>query len=102
LNVEPELCEYDADSEDEHWLKTHTHDIGAFESIMDRLERNSERQVVTLKEIRYLLQNQYEDDVLQTVYDYWVEKRLRVVRVRVRAHTQSRFAATRTVSTCAQ
>lgn len=50
LNVDPELCEYDLDGEDEVWLASECAtsmeiDALAFETVMDRLEKASQRQV---------------------------------------------------------
>ena len=44
---------------------------------MDRLEKGSGQQVITLKEARLLLRE--DDDLIVAVYDYWLNKRLRLV-----------------------
>lgn len=44
---------------------------------MDRLEKNSGHSVVTQAEAKILLKE--EDDLILAVYDYWLNKRLRLV-----------------------
>lgn len=46
-----------------------------------RLEKNSERQVITLREARALMPAA-DDDVLAAVYDYWIDKRMKHVMSR--------------------
>ena len=48
-----------------------------FEEMMDRLEKGSGQQVITLKEAKLLLKE--DDDLIVAVYDYWLNKRLRLV-----------------------
>ena len=45
-----------------------------FEDMMDRLEKNSTQNVVTLKEAKLILKE--DDDLILVVYDYWLNKRL--------------------------
>lgn len=47
-----------------------------FEDMLDRLEKNSGHNVVTLKEAKLLLKE--DDELILAVYDYWVDKRLRL------------------------
>lgn len=44
---------------------------------MDRLEKNSGQTVVTLNEAKSLLKQ--DDDFIIAVYDYWLNKRLKMV-----------------------
>lgn len=48
-----------------------------FEEMMDRLEKGSGQQVITLKEAKLLLKE--DDELIVAVYDYWLNKRLRLV-----------------------
>lgn len=47
--------------------------------MMDRLEKGSGQTVVTLQEAKGLLKE--DDDLIITVYDYWLNKRLKTVSV---------------------
>ena len=51
---------------------------------MDRLEKNSGQTVVTLNEAKSLLKQ--DDDFIIAVYDYWLNKRLKMVSVASVAH----------------
>lgn len=55
-----------------------------FEEMMDRLEKNSGQTVVTLNEAKSLLKQ--DDDFIIAVYDYWLNKRLKMVSVASVAH----------------
>jgi enhancer of polycomb-like protein len=46
--------------------------------MMDRLEKASGQVVVTLPEAKALIKE--DDDLIIAVYDYWLNKRLTVVR----------------------
>lgn len=48
-----------------------------FEQMMDRLEKSSGQTVVTLNEAKALLKQ--DDEVSIAVYDYWLNKRLKMV-----------------------
>lgn len=78
--LEPEHPDYDADSEDEAWLASQGKvlgvDIGKFEAIIDRLDKNSNFSVISLPESKALLKE--SDAVVTAVYDYWLSKRLRL------------------------
>ena len=52
--------------------------------MMDRLEKNSGQTVVTLNEAKSLLKQ--DDDFIIAVYDYWLNKRLKMVSVASVAH----------------
>ena len=79
--MEQEIPDYDMDSEDEQWLNKQTKKMEitplTFENMMDRLEKGSGQQVVTLPEAKLLLKE--DDDLIIAVYDYWLNKRLRMV-----------------------
>lgn len=66
---------YDADSEDEEWLKTHDNiNIDEFEKIIERLEVASRNDIVQPMEARALLQR-FDEQMVDDVYDYWLQKR---------------------------
>lgn len=66
---------YDADSEDEEWLKTHDNiSVDEFEKIMERLEVASRSDIVQPMEARALLQR-FDEQTVDDVYDYWLQKR---------------------------
>lgn len=84
IHVQPsamdnDVPDYDLDAEDELWLKQQrkTMDITElmFEEMIDRLEKGSGQQVMTLKEAKTLLKQ--DEDIIITVYDYWLNKRLK-------------------------
>ncbi|GIY05688.1 enhancer of polycomb homolog 1 [Caerostris extrusa] len=82
FSMDQDIPDYDIDSEDEKWLSLQAErlDIKAlqFEEMMDRLEKSSGQQVITLKEAKLLLKD--DDDIIIAVYDYWLNKRLRIQR----------------------
>lgn len=68
------------DSADEEWLGQQQRlelTEMKFEQMMDRLEKSSGQTVVTLNEAKSLL-NQ-DDETSISVYDYWLNKRLKMV-----------------------
>ncbi|KAG1678118.1 Enhancer of polycomb 1 [Nymphon striatum] len=77
--MEQDIPDYDMDSEDERWVNQQAKKMEIssmqFEEMMDRLEKGSGQQVVTLKEAKILLKE--DDDLIIAVYDYWLNKRLR-------------------------
>lgn len=79
--MEQDIPDYDMDSEDERWLVSQAQrlEINAykFEEMMDRLEKSSGQTVVTLYEAKALLKE--DDDLIIAVYDYWLNKRLKLV-----------------------
>lgn len=79
--MEQDITDYDMDSEDERWLVSQAQrlelDPAKFEEMMDRLEKSSGQTVVTLHEAKALLKE--DDDLIIAVYDYWLNKRLRLV-----------------------
>ncbi|CAH1774556.1 unnamed protein product [Owenia fusiformis] len=81
FGVEHDIPDYDMDSEDEQWLTKQTKKMEVtpvkFEEMMDRLEKSSGQQVLTLQEAKLLLKE--DDDLIIAVYDYWLNKRLRTV-----------------------
>ncbi|XP_076305217.1 enhancer of polycomb homolog 1-like isoform X2 [Tachypleus tridentatus] len=76
--VDRDIPDYDMDSEDEGWLTQQANKMEVtplqLEEMMDRLEKSSGQQVVTLKEAKLLLKE--DDEVIIAVYDYWLNKRL--------------------------
>lgn len=77
--MDQDIPDYDMDSEDEKWLNQQAKKVdinhNQFEEMMDRLEKGSGQQVVTLHEAKTLLKE--DDDLIIAVYDYWLNKRLR-------------------------
>ena len=51
-----------------------------FEEMIDRLEKSSGQTVITLGEAKSLLKQ--DDDFIMAVYDYWLNKRLKMVNER--------------------
>ena len=47
--------------------------------MMDRLEKGSGQTVVTLQEAKALIKE--DDDLIIAVYDYWLNKRLKLVSI---------------------
>jgi enhancer of polycomb-like protein len=78
-----DLPDYDMDEEDERFFnevlkdqkKFEVNEV-TFEDMLDRLEKNSGHNVVSVKEAKLLLKE--DDDLILAVYDYWVDKRLRI------------------------
>ena len=73
--------DYDMDEEDTRFFQEELKERRklevsklTFEDMLDRLEKNSEQNVVTLKEARLILKE--DDDLILVVYDYWLNKRL--------------------------
>lgn len=80
LGLDTEVPDYDMDSTDEEWLRQQQRlqlTELKFEQMMDRLEKSSGQTVVTLNEAKSLL-NQ-DDETSISVYDYWLNKRLKMV-----------------------
>lgn len=79
FGMDQEIPDYDMDSEDENWLNEQAKKMeitpSKFEEMLDRLEKGSGQQVVTLREAKLLLKE--DDDLIIAVYDYWLNKRLR-------------------------
>jgi enhancer of polycomb-like protein len=79
--MDQEIPDYDMDSEDEAWLSEQAKKMEItplkFEEMLDRLEKGSGQQVVTIREAKLLLKE--DDDLIIAVYDYWLNKRLRTV-----------------------
>lgn len=83
LGLEQDVPEYDMDSEDEVWINQQRKRLDLtplkFEQMMDRLEKSSGQTVVTLNEAKALLKQ--DDEVSIAVYDYWLNKRLKMVNI---------------------
>lgn len=71
------------DSEDERWVRDINKRTGLdikeiqFEEMIDRLEKSCGNQVVSLQEAKLLLKE--DDDLIKAVYDYWLQKRLKMI-----------------------
>jgi len=82
FGMDQEIPDYDLDSEDETWLDDQSKKLDItsikFEEMMDRLEKGSGQQVVSLQEAKLLLKD--DDDLIIAVYDYWLNKRLKMKR----------------------
>lgn len=79
FSMDQDIPDYDMDTDDEKWLNQQAKKMDIcplqFEEMMDRLEKSSGQQVITLKEAKLLLKE--DDDLIIAVYDYWLNKRLR-------------------------
>ncbi|KAI1899424.1 hypothetical protein AGOR_G00061640 [Albula goreensis] len=77
FSLDNEQPDYDMDSEDETLLNRLNRKMEIkpiqFEIMVDRLEKASANQSVTLQEAKLLLNE--DDYLLKSVYDYWVRKR---------------------------
>ncbi|XP_062386731.1 enhancer of polycomb homolog 1-like isoform X2 [Sardina pilchardus] len=77
FSLEPEHPDYDLDVEDEACVQQlqKRMQIGAlqFEDMMEKLEKGSGQQLVTLQEARLLLKE--DDELIQEVFEYWSRKR---------------------------
>ncbi|KAK9717332.1 Enhancer of polycomb-like [Popillia japonica] len=80
FTMEQDIPDYDMDSDDERWLDSQAKRIELtplkFEEMMDRLEKSSGQTVVTLNEAKALLKE--DDDLIIAVFDYWLNKRLKL------------------------
>jgi len=77
---ENDIPDYDHDSEDEQWLESQK-DIpnltaSKFEELIDCLDKNSCQNVIQFKEAKSLIKE--DEDLIIAVYDYWLNKRLRL------------------------
>ncbi|XP_051530826.1 enhancer of polycomb homolog 1-like isoform X1 [Myxocyprinus asiaticus] len=77
FSLDTEQPDYDLDSEDEVFvnkLKKRL-EVGSlqFEVMIDRLEKGSGQQLVTLQEAKLLLKE--DDDLIREVFEYWSRKR---------------------------
>ncbi|XP_003746058.1 enhancer of polycomb homolog 1 [Galendromus occidentalis] len=76
--LDDDTPEYDLDSEDEIWLSRQKLGLSQlqFETMIDRLEKASNHQIIQINEAKLLLKQ--DDDILIAVYDYWLNKRLKL------------------------
>jgi enhancer of polycomb-like protein len=81
--MDEEMPVYDLDEEDMEFIDKKLNgekkiqvDLGTVEDMLDRLEKNSDHNVVSAKEAKLLLKE--DDDLILAVYDYWMDKRLRL------------------------
>ncbi|XP_062335317.1 enhancer of polycomb homolog 1-like isoform X1 [Osmerus eperlanus] len=77
FSLDTEQPDYDLDSEDEAFVNKlkKKMEITAlqFEEMIDRLEKGSGQQALSLQEAKLLLKE--DDELIQEVYDYWSRKR---------------------------
>ncbi|XP_061324120.1 enhancer of polycomb homolog 1 isoform X4 [Pezoporus flaviventris] len=77
FSLDAEQPDYDLDSEDEIFVNKlkKRMDISAlqFEEMIDRLEKGSGQQPVSLQEAKLLLKE--DDELIREVYEYWIKKR---------------------------
>ncbi|CAH0550063.1 unnamed protein product [Brassicogethes aeneus] len=80
FTMEQDIPDYDMDSDDERWLQSQTQKLDLspvkFEEMMDRLEKSSGQTVVSINEAKALLKE--DDDLIIAVFDYWLNKRLKM------------------------
>ncbi|XP_074841069.1 enhancer of polycomb homolog 1 isoform X2 [Carettochelys insculpta] len=77
FSLDAEQPDYDLDSEDEAFVNKlkKRMDIAPlqFEEMIDRLEKGSGQQPVSLQEAKLLLKE--DDELIREVYEYWIKKR---------------------------
>lgn len=77
FSLDTEQPDFDLDSEDETFVNKlkKKMDVGAlqFEEMIDRLEKGSGQQPVSLQEAKLLLKE--DDELIKEVYEYWSKKR---------------------------
>ncbi|XP_038248965.1 enhancer of polycomb homolog 1 isoform X3 [Dermochelys coriacea] len=77
FSLDAEQPDYDLDSEDEAFVNKlkKRMDISPlqFEEMIDRLEKGSGQQPVSLQEAKLLLKE--DDELIREVYEYWIKKR---------------------------
>ncbi|XP_017578751.1 enhancer of polycomb homolog 1b isoform X1 [Pygocentrus nattereri] len=77
FNLDTEQPDYDLDSDDEMFVTKLRKklEVGAlqFEEMIDRLEKGSGQQLVTLQEAKLLLKE--DDELIREVFEYWSKKR---------------------------
>ncbi|KAJ7417873.1 hypothetical protein BTVI_31112 [Pitangus sulphuratus] len=77
FSLDAEQPDYDLDSEDEIFVNKlkKRMDISPlqFEEMIDRLEKGSGQQPVSLQEAKLLLKE--DDELIREVYEYWIKKR---------------------------
>uniref|UniRef100_A0A8C9TDZ1 Enhancer of polycomb homolog n=1 Tax=Scleropages formosus TaxID=113540 RepID=A0A8C9TDZ1_SCLFO len=77
FSLDTEQPDYDLDSDDEAFVNKLRKKMEItplqFEEMIDRLEKGSGQQLVTLQEAKLLLKE--DDDLIREVFDYWTRKR---------------------------
>ncbi|XP_032090381.1 enhancer of polycomb homolog 1 isoform X2 [Thamnophis elegans] len=77
FSLDAEQPDYDLDSEDEAFVNKLRKKIDIsplqFEEMIDRLEKGSGQQPVSLQEAKLLLKE--DDELIREVYEYWIKKR---------------------------
>lgn len=83
FSMDGEKPDYDLDDQDDKFVeeilkneKKFEIDPTTFEEMIDRLEKSSGHNVITAKEAKLLLKE--DDDLILAVYDYWVDKRIKL------------------------
>lgn len=75
--MDAEQPDYDLDSEDEVFVNKLKKKMDIcplqFEEMIDRLEKGSGQQPVSLQEAKLLLKE--DDELIREVYEYWIKKR---------------------------
>lgn len=82
-HVDPYVPDYDMDSSDEIWLQGQSKHLNLtslkFEEMIDKLEKQTSKTVPSLIEAKSVLKQPHELTII--VYDYWLGKRLKTVRI---------------------
>ena len=77
FSLDAEQPDYDLDSEDEVFVNKLKKKMDIcpvqFEEMIDRLEKGSGQQPVSLQEAKLLLKE--DDELIREVYEYWIKKR---------------------------
>ncbi|XP_057380415.1 enhancer of polycomb homolog 1-like [Daphnia carinata] len=96
FTMEQDIPDYDMDSDDERWITSQAGKLDItplqFEEMMDRLEKNSGQTVVTLNEAKSLLKQ--DNDYIIAVYDYWLNKRLKMLNPLIPQVKTEKFGGT--------
>ncbi|XP_066240662.1 enhancer of polycomb homolog 1 isoform X1 [Saccopteryx leptura] len=78
FSLDAEQPDYDLDSEDEVFVNKLKKKMDIcplqFEEMIDRLEKGSGQQPVSLQEAKLLLKE--DDELIREVYEYWIKKRI--------------------------
>lgn len=82
FSLDAEQPDYDLDSEDEVFVNKLKKKMDIcplqFEEMIDRLEKGSGQQPVSLQEAKLLLKE--DDELIREVYEYWIKKRKKLSR----------------------
>lgn len=78
LTADTNYCDYDADEEDEEWLKHHLRiSLNQFEKVIEWLELNSKKFVPLLNDLKKskVTKGLHKNDK-EAIFDYWIDKRI--------------------------